>query len=123
MAGKKVVVVDDDLEIADFVQLSLSTAGYQVLQANDGRAGLELVRHERPDLVLLDLAMPMMHGFEVCQAIRADQSLAGVKIIITSGKSYAVDVRTAKDAGADHYMVKPFGLDQLLDTVGRFLAA
>lgn len=121
MPGKRVLVVDDDEEIVGFVEMGLTEAGYEVLTANNGQRGLDLARSARPDLVLLDLSMPVMHGYQVCQALRSDRSFDSMKIVITSGKSYPVDIRTAKDAGADHYMVKPFDLNQLLDMVSLAL--
>lgn len=114
-------MVDDDPEIIGFVEMSLRDAGYEVYTAEDGQKGLDAARAHRPDLVLLDLAMPVMHGYEVCHALRADESLKTVKIVVTSGKSYPVDIKNAKEAGADHYMVKPYGLAQLLDTVAGIL--
>ncbi|MBI4422110.1 MAG: response regulator [Elusimicrobia bacterium] len=122
-SGKRVLVVDDDSEIVSFVEMSLKDAGYEVYTAQNGQEGLDMAKSYRPDLILLDLAMPVMHGYEVCHAIRADSVLAATKIVVTSGKSYPVDIRAAKDAGADHYMVKPYGLNQLLDTVSRILEA
>ncbi|MBI4348856.1 MAG: response regulator [Elusimicrobia bacterium] len=123
MPGKKVLVVDDDEEIVSFAEMVLRDAGYEVYTAYNGQAGLELARSARPDLVLLDLAMPIMHGYEVCQAIRADASMNNIKIVVTSGKSYPVDIKNAKEAGADHYMVKPYGVQQLADMVSRVLGA
>lgn len=123
MPGKKVLVVDDDEEVISFVEMTLKEAGYEVYVARNGQQGLDLARSARPDLLLLDLAMPVMHGYEVCQAIRSDPSFNDMKIVVTSGKSYPVDIKNAKDAGADHYMVKPYGLDQLLDMVSRALGA
>ena len=121
MPGKIVLVVDDDEEIVSFVEMSLKEAGYEVHTAINGKQGLDLVRSTHPDLVLLDLAMPVMHGYEVCHAIRADAEIKDTKIVVTSGKSYPVDIKNAKDAGADHYMVKPYGISQLVDMVARVL--
>ena len=82
---------------------------YEVSSASDGARGLEVVRSVRPDLLVLDLLMPIMHGFEVCQRLRADPELKSVKILISSSKSYQHDVRTAvEETGADGYIVKPF---------------
>ena len=114
-------MVDDDEEIVGFVEMSLRGAGYEVYTAFNGREGLDLAKSARPDLVILDLAMPVMHGYEVCQAIRSDSTMNNIKIVVTSGKSYPVDIKNAKDAGADHYMVKPYGLHQLLDMISRTL--
>lgn len=123
MPGKKILVVDDDPEIVGFVEMTLKEAGYEVFTAENGKEGVKQAKAHRPDLVLLDLAMPVMHGYEVCHALRADEELKTVKIIVTSGKSYPVDIRNAKNAGADHYMVKPYGLAQLLDTIQGMLSA
>jgi twitching motility two-component system response regulator PilH len=105
---KKVVVVDDDEDMRDLMCMLLR-GRYEVSSAVDGKAGLEVVRAVRPDLLVLDLLMPRMHGFEVCRRLRADPELKGVKILISSSKSYAHDVRTAvEETGADGYIVKPF---------------
>jgi len=105
---KRVVVVDDDDDMRQLMCLLLSDR-YEVSTANNGARGLEVVRAVRPDLLVLDLLMPIMHGFEVCQRMRADPELKNIKILISSSKSYAHDVRTAvEETGADDYIVKPF---------------
>ena len=82
---------------------------YEVTTAVNGAEGLEAVRTVRPDVLVLDLLMPIMHGFEVCQRLRADPELRSTKILISSSKSYQHDVRTAvEETGADGYIVKPF---------------
>jgi DNA-binding response OmpR family regulator len=109
---KKVVVVDDDDDMRALMRMLLKDR-YEVSTAVDGAEGLELVRSVRPDLLVLDLLMPRMHGFEVCQRLRADPELKSVKILISSSKSYRHDVRTAvEETGADDYIVKPFELDE-----------
>ena len=119
---KKVVVVDDDDRILALVSLLLRDS-YSVETASDGTAGLELVRRVHPDLVVLDLLMPRMHGFEVCQKIKSDAVLAGTKILISSSKSYNHDVRTAvEETGADDYIVKPFEADEFQRRVAAMLA-
>ena len=116
------VVVDDDDDIRTLMSLLLRDS-YSVETAADGAAGLELVRRVHPDLVVLDLLMPKMHGFEVCQKIKSDAGLAGTKILISSSKSYNHDVRTAvEETGADDYIVKPFELDEFQRRVAAMLA-
>lgn len=118
---KKVVVVDDDNDMRTLMTMLLS-GSYSVETAVDGAAGLELVRRVHPDLVVLDLLMPRMHGFEVCQKIRADAELAGTKILISSSKSYGHDVRTAvSETGADDYIVKPFEIKEFQRRVASML--
>ena len=105
---KKVVVVDDDDDMRELMCMLLRDR-FDVSDANDGDKGLEVVRKVRPDVIVLDLLMPVMHGFEVCQRLRADPELKDIKILISSSKSYAHDVRTAvEETGADGYIVKPF---------------
>lgn len=105
---KKVVIVDDDDDMRELMCMLLR-GRYEVSSADNGARGLEIVRSVRPDLLVLDLLMPVMHGFEVCQRLRADPELKSVKILISSSKSYQHDVRTAvEETGADGYIVKPF---------------
>lgn len=114
---KKVVVVDDDDDMRELMCMLLR-GRYDVSTANDGVKGLEVVRAVRPDLLVLDLLMPVMHGFEVCQRLRADPELKGIKILISSSKSYQHDVRTAvEETGADGYIVKPFEVGEFLRRV------
>ncbi|MBI4347317.1 MAG: response regulator [Elusimicrobia bacterium] len=121
--AKKLVLIDDDPTLVAYMEGVLKKAGYDVSSALNGQEGLEVAKRVRPDLVLLDMAMPVMHGFQVCTAIRADPELKSVPIVAMSGKSYAVDLKTAKAEGADLYLVKPLTKDQLLDAIERFLPA
>jgi DNA-binding response OmpR family regulator len=118
-----VVVVDDDDAMRELIRQILSDT-YAVETARDGVEGLALVKRTRPDLVVLDLLMPHMHGFEVCQRIRSDSD-AGVKatkILISSSKSYGHDVRTAvQETGADDYIIKPFDLTEFHKRVDTML--
>ncbi len=117
---KRVVVIDDDPDMRQLIQDVLSPH-FAVSTAVDGVEGLELVKKSRPDLVVLDLLMPRMHGFEVCKKIREDETLRGVKVMISSSKSYLHDIKTATGAGADTYIVKPFDVGTLLDKVNELL--
>lgn len=104
------LVVDDDDDMRELMVMLLSV-DYDVAAASDGKEGLELARRLRPDLVVLDLLMPRMHGFEVCHHIRADADLKSVKVLISSSKSYQHDQTTAvEETGADAYIVKPFDI-------------
>jgi DNA-binding response OmpR family regulator len=118
---KKIVVVDDDRDMRDFL-IEVLRPSYSVSTAEDGAQGLELVRKEKPDLVILDLLMPRMHGFEVCKRIREDAELKDVKVLISSSKSYVHDQNTAvSGAGADKYLVKPYEVAELMKTVGDLI--
>ncbi|MBI3554385.1 MAG: response regulator [Elusimicrobia bacterium] len=117
---KKVIIVDDDADMLDLMSEILKP-NYDVRTACDGAAGLEVIRKERPDLVVLDLLMPRMHGFEVCKKMREDDSLKGTKVLISSSKSYVHDIKTAQSAGADAYIVKPFDLAAFVKQVDEML--
>lgn len=120
---KRILVVDDDAVMSQFVLLRLKEAGYDVAAAPDGEEGLRQARELKPDILVLDVAMPKMHGYAVCKALRADASLSGLKILVTSGKSYPVDIKTAKKLGADRYLVKPYPMQELLAAIEELLGA
>jgi two-component system response regulator RpaA len=109
---KRVLVVDDDDDMRSLMSLILK-GEFEVASASDGASGLALARQLRPDLIVLDLLMPKMHGFEVCRRIREDADLKATKVLISSSKSYQHDVRTSVDeTGADDYIVKPFEVEE-----------
>ncbi|MDD5629486.1 MAG: response regulator, partial [Elusimicrobia bacterium] len=117
---KKILVIDDDDDICKFLTEVLRP-DFEVRTAADGPAGLEAVRAEKPDLVILDLLMPRMHGYEVVQRIRQDESLRGLKVLVCSSKTYPTDQATARQAGADGFIAKPFDVAALLGTVQEFV--
>jgi DNA-binding response OmpR family regulator len=118
---KRVLVVDDDDGMRDLM-VALLSQKYDVASAPDGFEGLEMARALRPDLVVLDLLMPRMHGFEVCQRIREDADLKNTKVLISSSKSYPHDVKTAvEETGADGYIVKPFAIADFRARVAALL--
>ncbi len=119
----KVVVVDDDADIRRLAELRLRIAGFNVLTAEDGEAGLRLIKAEKPPVVLLDLMMPKVHGFSVCQAIRSDPNLQGTFIIVASAKAFPADIKKVKELGADLFLSKPYDLDALVDIVQKALAS
>jgi diguanylate cyclase (GGDEF)-like protein len=105
--AEKILVVDDDPDIARFVELNLRTHGYQTHVAADGMEALEKSFEIRPDLVLLDVTMPKMDGFEVAQRLRADQRTSNVSIIMLTARALSVDKVLGLTAGADDYVIKP----------------
>jgi DNA-binding response OmpR family regulator len=118
---KRVLVVDDDDDMRDLM-VTLLRSKYDVSSASDGQEGLALALSLRPDLVVLDLLMPRMHGFEVCRRIRESADLKGTKVLISSSKSYQHDVNTAvEETGADAYIVKPFAIADFKSRVAALL--
>ena len=118
----KVLVADDEPNILISLEFLMKREGYQVLVARDGHAALELIRRERPALVLLDVMMPGKSGFEVCQAVRADESLNGVKILMLTAKGRDTDRAQGLGLRADGYMTKPFATQDLAARVRELLA-
>jgi DNA-binding response OmpR family regulator len=117
----RVLAVDDDPIILRLLQLNLELEGHEVLTAADGRDGLETIRRERPEIVLLDVMMPHLDGFQVCSAVRADPDpeLAATPIVILSAKAQEADIATGLGAGADAYITKPFDPLELVGLVDR----
>ncbi|MDF2739802.1 MAG: chemotaxis protein CheY [Actinomycetia bacterium] len=113
------LIVDDDPAIRRVVSALLDLDEYGLLEAADGQAALEMVRDERPDLVILDLTMRRLDGLRACQALRSDPELAGTRALVLTGRDQPDDRAAARDPGADAYLVKPFSSLALLEAVKR----
>lgn len=119
----KVLIADDEPNILVSLEFLMKREGHAVLLARDGDEALALIRAERPALVLLDVMMPGKSGFEVCQAVRADEAIAGTKILLLTAKGRDTDVAQGLGVGADGYMTKPFSTKELAARVREMLAA
>jgi DNA-binding response OmpR family regulator len=117
-----VVCADDDEDILALVTLRLERAGFEVAQARDGDEAVEIVMARRPVLAILDVMMPRRTGYEVLAAVRADPSLAGLKVILLSARVQESDIERGIDAGADAYLAKPFKAPDLVAKVEELLA-
>ncbi|HSR48213.1 MAG TPA: response regulator [Anaerolineales bacterium] len=121
--AKRVVCIEDEPEMIDLVRLILGRKGFTVIGANGGIEGLEVVRREKPDLVLLDLMMPDMDGWEVYQQIKADAALKEIPVVVVTAKAQSIDkVLGLHIAKVDDYITKPFGPQELLESVDKILA-
>jgi CheY-like chemotaxis protein len=112
-AARTVLVADDDPSILDFTSRVVTKAGHRVVRAERGDVALDLVRTERPSLVLLDVLMPGLDGLEVCRAIRADAALAKTPVLLVSAMGEDRLASAVRDAGADGYLTKPMRLEAL----------
>ena len=121
MAQKKILVVDDEKDIVDLIFYNLQREGFVVIQAHDGQQARELVKTAKPDLVLLDLMLPGMSGFEVCQSIRRDPETESLPVIMLTAKSDQIDKILGLELGADDYMTKPFSVRELVARVRAVL--
>jgi len=110
----KILVVEDEQRIADILTFNLKKEGYEVVVAYDGAAGLKAAQNENPDLILLDIMMPKMDGYEVCKKVRETSQ---VPIIMLTARADETDKVLSFDLGADDYVVKPFGVRELMSRV------
>src|SRR3954454_19490280 len=107
----RILIVDDNETNRDILAARLATHGYDLSHAGDGEEALEAVKAQQPDLVLLDVMMPKLDGFEVCRRLKNDPTLPFMPIILVTAKADSKDVVTGLEAGADEYLAKP--IDQM----------
>jgi DNA-binding response OmpR family regulator len=118
----KILVAEDERDIRDLVTFTLDMAGYEVIPAVNGEEALILARQEIPDLILMDVRMPRMTGYEACAAMKADAKLKGVPVIFLTAKGQDAEIQTGLLAGAEDYILKPFVPDQLSAHIQAVLA-
>ena len=119
--AKKVLIVDDEPNIVISLEFLMEREGFEVAVARDGSEALERIRSGRPDLVVLDVMMPKLNGFEVCQAVRADPELAGTLIVMLTAKGREAEMNKGLALGADAYIAKPFSTRDLVTRVKSLL--
>lgn len=116
-----VLVVDDEFEIRQLLSTMLTLMGYQSYVAEDGLDALEKIPECKPDVLILDVMMPRMDGLTLCRTLRDDAKTAALPIIMLSGKAHQEAIREGLQAGADRYLVKPTGLDELTRNIDEVL--
>jgi DNA-binding response OmpR family regulator len=117
----KILIAEDERDILELITYTLEFGGYEVIPTTNGEDALDLTRHERPDLVLLDVRMPRMSGYEVCTHIKADDDTRRIPVVFISAKGQEAEVNTGYDLGAIDYILKPFAPDQLLEIIRNIL--
>jgi DNA-binding response OmpR family regulator len=120
--GASLIVADDDPFIARLLQIELTAVGYDVRSANDGERAFELARQRCPELVLADVMMPRMDGFELTRRLREDERTASTKVILLTARGLSADRLAGLSVGADDYVVKPFDTPELLSRIADVLA-
>jgi DNA-binding response OmpR family regulator len=120
--AKRILIADDEPNIVMSLEFLMEASGFEVQTAADGEQAIEAIAAFRPDLVLLDVMMPKRNGYEVCQWIRADPALAGVKVVMLTAKGRDADVEKGLGVGADAYVTKPFATRELVARVNALLA-
>ena len=117
--GRLVLVVEDDPDIRSLVAEHLLAVGFDVCRAQNGEIAMQMIRERLPGVVCLDLNLPRISGYDVCEQVRADVAIKDISILITSARN-SLDVRVfSLEAGADAYLTKPYGLKQLTDEIER----
>jgi DNA-binding response OmpR family regulator len=119
---KRILVVDDEAHIIELVRVCLEDTDYDVIEAYDGLEALNLARSEKPDLILLDVMMPKMDGYEVCRTLKAEDDTRIIPIVMLTAKGQEVDKVKGFQSGADSYMTKPFSPLRLLTELEEKLA-
>ena len=114
---RKILIVDDERYILHILDFSLGAEGYEVITAGDGEQAVERSRSDKPDLIVMDIMMPKMDGFEACKAIKADPDTRNIPVIMLTAKGREVDKKRGLDAGADEYLTKPFSPAKLIERV------
>ena len=121
MAKGRILVVDDEIYIVHILDFSLGMEGYEVLTALDGEQALEKARLEHPDLIVLDIMMPKLDGYETCKILKSDESTRNIPVILLSAKGRNVDQKVGFEAGADDYITKPFSPRKLVERINAIL--
>jgi len=106
--SKKIIIIDDESEMIQLLRIDLESEGYQVISAGDGKEGLKVIHESKPDLVLLDVMMPKMDGFEVLRALKGDEKTKDIQVILLTAKGMESDIRRGFGLGADDYIIRPF---------------
>jgi DNA-binding response OmpR family regulator len=118
----KILIAEDERDIRDLVAFTLRFAGHEVFAASNGEAAVELAPRVNPDLILMDVRMPRMNGYEACKILKADPDLKDIPVVFLSAKGQENEIQQGLDSGAEDYLLKPFAPDQLTSRVKVILA-
>jgi len=118
----RILIAEDERDIRDLITFTLRFAGHEVIPTKDGEEAYQTALKEIPDLVVLDVRMPRMTGYEACEQIKANESTRNIPVVFLSAKGQESEVKTGLDAGAVEYILKPFSPDQLTERIREILA-
>jgi CheY-like chemotaxis protein len=118
----KILIAEDERDIRDLVAFTLRFAGHEVVAAANGEEAVQMAPKANPDLILMDVRMPRMTGYEACRAIKANPDLKDIPVVFLSAKGQESEIQTGLEVGAEEYLLKPFAPDQLTDRVKAILA-
>lgn len=117
----RILIAEDERDIRELITFTLKYAGHEVFQAANGEEALGLARQTTPELILMDVRMPKMTGYEACRHMKADESLKHIPVVFLSAKGQETEIQTGLEAGAADYILKPFAPDQLIKRVSEIL--
>ena len=118
----KILIAEDERDIRDLVAFTLRFAGHEVVAASNGEEAVQMAPQANPDLILMDVRMPRMTGYEACRAIKANPNLKDIPVVFLSAKGQESEIQTGLEVGAEEYLLKPFAPDQLTERVKAILA-
>ena len=118
---EKILIVDDEKDIVKMLEYNLKKEEFRVFSARNGESALEIVKKENPDIIILDLLMPHIGGFEICELLNKDDETKGVPVIVTTALSDTADIKKAYKVGASGYLVKPLEFKQLVEEINKAL--
>lgn len=117
----RILIAEDERDIRELITFTLEFGGFQVIAATNGQEAVELARQHRPDLIILDVRMPRMTGYEACRILKSQEETRTIPVIFLSAKGQEAEIRQGMEAGADAYILKPFAPDELIQQVQAFL--
>lgn len=122
MKKGKVLVVDDEINITQILEFSIGAEGYDVITAMNGEEAIDKARREQPDLIILDIMMPRIDGYEACRILKANPLTKNIPVILLTAKGRDIDKRLGYEVGATDYIVKPFSPNKLIDKIQKLLS-
>ena len=117
----KLLLIDDEVQLLEMLQIRLEANGYEIVTANDGVEGIEKVKSENPDLIILDIMMPKMDGYEACKILKSDPQYRKIPIIFLSARAQEDNMKIGKEGGAEAFVKKPFETSDLLTKIKELL--
>jgi two-component system alkaline phosphatase synthesis response regulator PhoP len=121
MRKGKILVIDDEVYILHILDFSLGAEGFEVISANNGELGVEKAKQEKPDLIVLDIMMPVLDGYETCRRLKRETDTKDIPVILLTAKGRDVDKRLGFEVGAIDYIVKPFSPSRLIERIEEII--
>ena len=122
MKKGKILVVDDEINITQILEFSIGAEGYEVITASNGEEAIDKARREKPDLIILDIMMPRIDGYEACRILKSNPLTKNIPVVLLTAKGRDIDKRLGYEVGATDYIIKPFSPNKLIDRIHELLS-